>query len=78
VIEHRELHGFPGHLEQPRHLLARLAHRVHLAAHERAELEEREPEPVLPALAVLLEDVVLDERRGEAVHGALREAEAAR
>jgi hypothetical protein len=59
------------HLEQRRHLLARFGHGVHLAAHERAELEEREAQAVFAALAVLLEDVVLDERRRQAMHRAL-------
>ena len=50
--------------------------RVHLAAHQRAQLEERQAQAVFPGLAVLLEDVVFDERGGEAVHGALGEPQA--
>ena len=75
VVEDRELHGLAGEVGERVDLLLRLAHHVHLAAHERAELEEREAEAVLPVLAVLLEDVVLDQRRREAVHRALGEAE---
>ena len=78
MIEDRELYRLAGRLGERVDLRLRLGHHVHLAAHERAELEEREARPVLAGLAVLLEEIVFDERRREAVHGALREPEAQR
>ena len=78
VVDDAELHGLAGLLQQLAQLRPRLVRHVHAPAHQRAELEQREAEPVFAGLVVLLEEARRGQRRRQPVHGALREARAAR
>ncbi len=75
VIENREMHGFAGFLHEGAQERPRFHREVHLPAHHRAQLEQRESEMIFAVAGVLLEDSLLEQRRGEPVNGALREAQ---
>src|SRR5258708_40149696 len=46
---------------------------VHLAAHHRPQLEQREPQVIFAVAGILLEDPGLQQGRRQAMHAALRE-----
>src|SRR6185436_1838263 len=71
-----ELNGLAGRLQQLAQLLTCGVGDVHPPADQRAELEQRQAEPVFARLVVLLEKARRGQRRGEAMHGAFRQAQA--
>src|SRR5256885_3649544 len=75
VSENREMHRLAGFLHEGAQERPRLHREVHLPAHHRPQLDQGEPEVIFAVAGVLLEDPLLEQRRGEPVNGALREAQ---
>ena len=75
AVEDREMHALVDLLAQLVEIRPRLVGNVHAPAHQRAEPEQRDAEPVLAAVAVLLEHAFRHQRHGQPVHGALGDSE---
>jgi len=78
VVEDRQVNRFAGTLHQCAQVRSRLGDDAHLAPHEHAEIEQREPEAIAARLGVMLEECGIDERRRQPVDSALRQRQATR
>jgi hypothetical protein len=64
AIEDRQMHRLVGLLAPIIEIRPRLVRHVHAPAHQRAQPEQRDAELIFPALAVLLEQALGDQRDG--------------
>ena len=76
AVEHGEMHRLVHLLAQVAQQRPRLVRHGHAPAHQRAQPEQRDAEPVFAGVGVLLQHAVGDERHREAMHRALGDAEA--